>query len=57
MSAVYVDNIVYAESREARHWFKEEVQKQFRITDLRKLKQDIAAWYKKRKTRREAIMS
>ena len=36
--AVYVDDIVYAGPPEARKWFKEEVQKRFKISDLGVLK-------------------
>ncbi len=49
VAVVYVDDIVYAGSKEARHWFKEEVQKRFKITDLGKLRKHVGVWYEKKK--------
>jgi len=46
--AVYVDDIVYAGPPEARKWFKEEVQKRFKISDLGVLKKHLGVWYEKK---------
>ena len=47
--AVYVDDIVYSGDEEARQWFKNEVQKRFKITDLGKLKKHLGVWYEKKR--------
>ena len=46
--AVYVDDIAYAGCNDARNWFKEEVQKRFKISDLGKLKKHLGVWYEKK---------
>jgi hypothetical protein len=47
--AVYVDDIVYSGCQEARLWFKTEVQKRFKISDLGKLKKHLGVWYERKR--------
>ena len=48
--AVYVDDIVFSGCKEARQWFKNDVQKRFKITDLGKLKKHLGVWYEKKQS-------
>ncbi|MFM8622139.1 MAG: reverse transcriptase domain-containing protein, partial [Holophagaceae bacterium] len=43
---VYVDDVLYAGSKEARLWFKNQVKSRFNIVDLGKLSKHLGVWYK-----------
>jgi hypothetical protein len=47
--AVYVDDIVYTGSPQARKWFKEQVKTRFNIADLGLLSKHLGVWYQKKK--------
>jgi transposase InsO family protein len=49
VAAVYVDDIVYAGSQEAREWFKAKVKTRFTIADLGKLSKHLGVWYQRKK--------
>jgi hypothetical protein len=46
---VYVDDVLFTGSQEARIWFKERIKSRFNIVDLGKLSKHLGVWYRKHK--------
>ena len=55
LTAVYVDDILYAGSVEARKWFKENIKSRFNIADLGHISKHLGVWYRKKKDRKGTI--
>jgi Reverse transcriptase (RNA-dependent DNA polymerase) len=49
VAAVYVDDIIYARSSDARKWFNEQVKTRFKIVELGPLSKHLGVWYERKK--------
>jgi len=49
IAAIYVDDIIYSGTAEAREWFKSQMKQRFKIAELGSIKKHLGVWYNKRR--------